>query len=421
MDEAPTDDAIRSDLIRSDLMRPDLIRSEGSRRRDGAIVVLAPSPWDDGGIARSTRTLLRALTDLYGSRRVGVLPVWAGSHPGGLRGQVLRSGEVRGGRERVPIRARVAYLLDALREAWEATGPGVLISAHAHLAPVAYLARLGRRHRTVVCAHGDEVWGRLPWSVAVSIRRADAVWAVSSFTAGRLRAGGLTSTTPVRVLPHAVSPEIADARAGGGRRDPLVLSVATLDQARRYKGVDTLLRAWSRVREHVPDAELLVVGDGDDRPRLEGIAEGHGIEGSVTFAGRVTDEQLARAYRDAALFALPGRARLGPDAKGEGFGLVFIEAAAAGLPVVAGRAGGATEAVRDGRTGLLVDPRDHGEVATGIVRLLTDRGLAREMGDTGRQWVRERFSFGRFRADVARLIGELGLVGLRNPVPRGPA
>lgn len=410
------DDASTDDLIRSDPIRP-----AGSRHGDGAIVVLAPSPWDDGGIARSTRTLLRALTDLYGSRCVGVLPVWAGSHPGGLPGRVLRRGEVRGDHERVPIRARVAYLLDALREAWEAPGPGVLISAHAHLAPVAYLASLGRRHRTVVCAHGDEVWGRLPWSVTASIRRADAVWAVSSFTAGRLRAGDLTFTTPVRVLPHAVSPEIVDSGPRGDRRDLLVLSVATLDRARRYKGVDTLLRAWPGVREHVPDAELLVVGDGDDRPRLEGIAEGHGIEGSVTFAGRVTDEQLVRAYRDAALFALPGRARLGPDAKGEGFGLVFIEAAAAGLPVVAGRAGGATEAVRDGHTGLLVDPRDHGEVASGIVRLLTDRGLAREMGDAGRQWVKERFSFGRFRADVARLIGELGLAGLRNPVRGGPA
>lgn len=391
------------------LRHRDESRQPGPTRVD--VVVLAASPWDDGGIARSTRTLLRALTDLHGEESVGVLPVWAGSGSVRLPGELLRTGCVRDGRQRVPLRARLAYLLDALRVVRHGPNPQILITTHAHLAPVAELASRLRGRRTVVCAHGDEVWGPLSRPVMASLRHADAIWAVSTFTADRLRAKDLDSATRIRVLPHAVSPEVRVSPGNDSTERPLVLSVATLDSARRYKGVDTLLRAWPRVQEHVPEAELLVIGEGNDRGRLEGIVSAHGVDHAVTFAGRVSDEHLAQAYEGATLFALPGRARLGPDPAGEGFGLVFIEAATAGLPIVAGRAGGATEAVRHGRTGLLVDPEDLRDVAAGIVRLLGDRSLAREMGARGRRWVTQRFSYGRFRADVARLIGEIDGTG----------
>src|SRR5207249_10983994 len=113
----------------------------------------------------------------------------------------------------------------------------------------------------------------------------------------------------------------------------------------------------------VRDAELVIVGDGPDRQRLERTASLLRLDGRVRFAGRVSDEELASLYAGATVFALPGRARLGPHPEGEGFGLVFIEAGAAGLPVVAGRAGGTTEAVVDGETGLLVDPEDPDDIA----------------------------------------------------------
>lgn len=368
------------------------------------VLVLAPEPGEHGGIGRATRTLLRALTDLLGHRQVGILPLWAPPDPSALRGHLLSPGVDKGDRRRVPIRVRVRYLVDAARAVWRSPSPVLVIVAHAHLAPVAgVIARLGD-HQYVVWAHGDEVWGRMSRLVTASLRNADALWAVSDFTAERLRDKGLGDDTRIEVLRHALPPEVdLDAHAGS-REGPQVLSVAALDSTRRYKGIDTLLNAWPLILARVPGARLVVVGNGDDRPRLEGLAAKHDVTKSVTFAGRVSDARLAKAYSSATVFALPARAKLGPCSKGEGFGLVLVEAAAAGLPVVAGRAGGATEAVRNGQTGFLVDPEDHGKVASTITALLTDPELAQNMGEAGRRWVRERFSYRRFRRDVSRLI-----------------
>ncbi len=97
----------------------------------------------------------------------------------------------------------------------------------------------------------------------------------------------------------------------------------------RYKGVDLLLRAWPKVRAEV-DAELLVVGDGPDLSYLRGVAREEGVEDSVRFTGRVSDEELAAAYGSATVFALPARFRLSPTPEGEGFGLVYAEAGATG-------------------------------------------------------------------------------------------
>jgi len=158
----------------------------------------------------------------------------------------------------------------------------------------------------------------------------------------------------------------------------------------------------------VPDARLTVVGDGPDRDRLERIATCLGIDARVQFAGEVDDERLRLLYTTAGVFALPGRVRLQPAPEGEGFGLVFLEAAAAGLPVVAGRAGGAVDAVVDLHTGFLVDPEDSEAVAARLVELLEDPDLARRLGDMGRARVAKEFSFERFaerlRAMVDRLL-----------------
>jgi phosphatidylinositol alpha-1,6-mannosyltransferase len=171
--------------------------------------------------------------------------------------------------------------------------------------------------------------------------------------------------------------------------------------------VDTLLLAWLHVLRHAPDAELTVIGDGDDRARLERRAERLGVASRVRFRGRVSDAELRDAYAQARVFALPGRARLGAHAEGEGFGLVFLEAAAAGLPSVAGRAGGAVEAVEDGVTGILVDPNSPQAVARAIVSILREPDLARSMGEAGRRRVEREFSGERFRGRIGALIAEL--------------
>ncbi|NGO73967.1 glycosyltransferase family 4 protein, partial [Streptomyces boncukensis] len=162
---------------------------------------------------------------------------------------------------------------------------------------------------------------------------------------------------------------------------PVVLCVARLVPR---KGQDALIRALPRVRRAVPDATLLLVGAGPDERRLRALARRtgglRGAAGAVLFAGGLPHGALPPYYAAADVFAMPCRSRrLGLEA--EGLGIVFLEAAAAGLPVLAGASGGAPETVRDGETGRVVDGRDVGAVADRLVQLLTGPGA---MGEKGR-------------------------------------
>jgi phosphatidylinositol alpha-1,6-mannosyltransferase len=157
----------------------------------------------------------------------------------------------------------------------------------------------------------------------------------------------------------------------------------------------------------VPEATLWIVGDGDDRERLETFVSVLGIEESVRFKGHVSNDELVTSYEEANVFALPGRARLTPKPKGEGFGLVFVEAAAAGLPCIAGRAAGAAEAVKDGTTGVLVDPLSHVDVANAVVHLLQNPDQAQEMGEAGRKHVNARHTTAEFRSAIGSALSQL--------------
>jgi phosphatidylinositol alpha-1,6-mannosyltransferase len=149
-----------------------------------------------------------------------------------------------------------------------------------------------------------------------------------------------------------------------------------------------MVRATPLIRAQVPDVEWVIVGDGPLRGEIERLAMSHGVEGAARFVGEVPVEQLDRWLQRADVFAMPSRVpveRLG----GEGFGIVYLEAAANGLPVVAGNVGGALDAVVDQKTGLLVDPADHAAVAAAISRLLRDPPLATAMGRAGAERARQ--------------------------------
>ncbi|HTA35285.1 MAG TPA: glycosyltransferase family 4 protein, partial [Solirubrobacteraceae bacterium] len=152
----------------------------------------------------------------------------------------------------------------------------------------------------------------------------------------------------------------------------------------RYKGHDVMVRALALVLAKVPDARWVVIGDGSLRPAIEALARSYGVERSISFLGAVSDDERDAWLRRARLLAMPSRLPAGPCA-GEGFGIVYLEAGAYGKPVVAGNVGGALDAVRDGETGLLVDPLDPLAVADAIVSLLLDDALAARLGVAGRR------------------------------------
>jgi phosphatidylinositol alpha-1,6-mannosyltransferase len=154
------------------------------------------------------------------------------------------------------------------------------------------------------------------------------------------------------------------------------------------KGQDTLIHALPEVRRAVPDAMLLLVGAGRYRTELETRAGAAGVSDAVVFTGGVSHEALPAHFAAGDVFAMPCRTRRhGLDV--EGLGIVFLEASAAGLPVLVGDSGGAPDAVRDGETGYLVDGRDVSAVADRLVTLLSDDALRQRMGIAGRAWVEQ--------------------------------
>jgi phosphatidylinositol alpha-1,6-mannosyltransferase len=195
-------------------------------------------------------------------------------------------------------------------------------------------------------------------------------------------------------IPDDASPLPSDA--------PTVLTIARIVD--RYKGHDVMVRALALVRQTVPGARWVVIGDGSLRPAIEELARASGLGEAVLFLGAVSDEQRSQWLRRADVFAMPSRVPADGHA-GEGFGISFLEAGAHGKPVVAGGVGGALDSVVDGRTGLLVDPTDPVAVADALVRLLSDRDLAARLGRGGAERARE-FAWPRIAARVEALLLE---------------
>jgi phosphatidyl-myo-inositol dimannoside synthase len=264
-----------------------------------------------------------------------------------------------------------------------------------------------------VLTHGAEVWAAgIPGSARAlwyACSRATTVFAVSRYTAARVRPP-LPPDVPLVILPPGVDterfrPDIS-GREVRGRFDLDGTPVAVcISRMVTRKGQDTLIRGWRKVLRRVPEARLLLVGDGPSRIRLEALAAEKGITSSVIFAGQVSEDALPSFYAAGDVFAMPCRSRKG-GLEVEGFGIVFLEAAAVGLPVVAGNSGGAAEAVEHGETGFVVDGTDVDGVANSVADLLEDPARAATMGKTGRLRVEQDFAWPRV---IERLA--VGLVG----------
>jgi phosphatidylinositol alpha-1,6-mannosyltransferase len=189
-------------------------------------------------------------------------------------------------------------------------------------------------------------------------------------------------------------------RARYGLADrPVVVCVSRLVPR---KGQDTLIRSLPAIRRRVPDAALLIVGGGPHRSTLHRLAREDGVEPHVVITGSVPWAELPAHYAAGNVYAMPCRTRRrGLDV--EGLGIVYLEASATGLPVVAGDSGGAPDAVLDGTTGYVVNGREPDAVADRVATLLSDEALARRMGTAGRAWVESQWRW-QTQADRMRAL-----------------
>lgn len=265
----------------------------------------------------------------------------------------------------------------------------------------------------LAAAHGVEYWTSIAPGTHALMRRATRSCSrvpvmCSRFIARRVRTA-VPRSVPVSVLyPGAdverFRPDLPtdDLRTDLGVHDrPVVVCVSRLV---RRKGQDVLIRGMERVRRRVPDATLVIVGGGPDEPRIRRLAA-EAPAGSVVLTGLVPEEDLPRYYAMGDVFAMPCRSRLG-GLEVEGWGNVFIEAAACGRPVVVGDSGGARESLVDGETGILVDGSEVEEVADAVSALLADPALASAMGTAGRERVLRSHTWPTVAATLAGWLRE---------------
>jgi phosphatidylinositol alpha-1,6-mannosyltransferase len=201
-------------------------------------------------------------------------------------------------------------------------------------------------------------------------------------------------------LPEKSAPDILRQELGLENKK-LIVSVGRLVHR---KGQDRLIEALAVVRREIPEAHLLLVGEGPYRQTLEAIAAKVGVSESVTFIGRVQYAELPRYIRCGDLFAMPSRSRF-RGLEVEGLGIVYLEASACGLPVIAGNSGGAPDAVVDGKTGIVVDGTNAGEIAGAIVKILNDPAMADRMGKAGREWIVDQWSWENWSRKFQQVLG----------------
>jgi phosphatidylinositol alpha-1,6-mannosyltransferase len=255
-----------------------------------------------------------------------------------------------------------------------------------------------------VFLHGVEAWRRLSPTDRSMLRGASLRLANTAHTASRVMQANpeigvvascpLALTTAIATAPavpdYQLPPSIADRTA------QLVLMVGGLRGDQAYKGHDQVLQAWPAVVAAVPNARLVIVGEGDDRPRLERLARQTGAGDRITFTGFASDALLAATYERASLFVMPS--------KGEGFGLVYVEAMAQGVPCIGSLHDAAGDVIVDGRTGLLVDQDNIRAIGEAIISLLRDPERRRAMGVAAQTRVREEFTTAAFRARLNTIL-----------------
>ncbi len=265
----------------------------------------------------------------------------------------------------------------------------------------------------VALTHGLEA-GLPDVGLGVLVRRATrglaAVTTISDWAEQRLRphvrAGRIE-----RVPPGVDVGRFTPAVDGGKLRrewgvPPDAPVVGCVSRLVRRKGQDRLVDVWSAVRRRHRDAWLVLVGEGPLERTLRRRIIGLGGGSQVVLAGRVGWDELPAAYAAFDVFAMPCRTRLaGIDV--EGLGMVYLEAQARGIPVVAGRSGGAPETVRDGVTGCVVDGRDGQQIAAALDRWLSDAGARGAAGRAGRSWVEERWSWSAIATTFAALLDDV--------------
>lgn len=354
-----------------------------------AEVLLTDALGGIGGIAKFNRDLLGALDAMPECREIWAYPRLVQRQPEPVPAKVRYFFKA--------ARGKTAYLAAVIRQCLGSRPIDLVLCGHLNLLPLAWLVSAVKRCPLLLVVHGIEAWQ--PHRSALVRRllgRVDRIAAVSRYTAQRLTAWSALPADRISILPNCV--DLSDfvprernaalARKLGIEHRRVLLTVGRLVGKERYKGFDEVLEALPVLAEHCPDLMYVIVGDGDDRPRLERKAAALGLAARVVFTGYVSEEEKKDLYALADAYAMPSR--------GEGFGIVYLEAMASGVPAIGSTQDGSRDALLDGKLGALVDPDDRNALVSAV-----REALARPRG---RPPGLEHFDVAAFRARLGALV-----------------
>lgn len=356
-----------------------------------------------GGIQTLSRFLVRALRDIYPEARICVLSKndtsfpeaafdWSttftplGWWPPGLR--------------------TAAFSAELFRRA-ALERPDLIITTHPNFTPVARWLQKAFRIPYMAVGNGIDVWQIHSSQMRSGLRHADALVAISEYTRQRMTDSVGVDANRISLFPCTVDadqftrgpkPRFLQKRYGLRLDQPVILTITRLSSAERYKGYDQVLSALPAVRERSPNVRYILGGRGDDRPHVEAMVRELGISDNVILAGYIPQHELCAHYNLCDVFAMPS--------KGEGFGIVFLEALACGKPVLAGNKDGSVDAVLHGKVGALVDPDNLQEIEHALVQILSGTHpleILRQPEEL-RRAVIEAYGYDRFKESVRKVV-----------------
>lgn len=293
---------------------------------------------------------------------------------------------------------RVGFLFAALAAARRAN---LVLFGHVNFSSLALLAGSPAKSLLV---YGVDVWHKLPILQKFGVSRMQRIFSISSFTAESMASLNRIEQDRFTILPLTLDPAYIDhgSRQSSARRElclpsgPMLLTVSRLSTSDAYKNIDRLLQALPPIFQRFPDAFSVIIGDGDDRFRLERVSHDLGIASKVFFCGRVSDHLLPAYYKNCDIFALPSTK--------EGFGIVFLEAMYYGKPCIGANWGGVPEVVANNHTGILVDSPSPANIQNALLCLLDNPSLMTTFGERGKTRFEQEFAFRRFCERVEDII-----------------
>ncbi|MEH1842668.1 MAG: glycosyltransferase family 4 protein [Nostoc sp.] len=285
--------------------------------------------------------------------------------------------------------------------------PTIVISTHVNYATACYILKLLTGIPYWVVAHGLEVWDIENNVIKLALVNADKIISVSNYTRQRLLQYKNIESEKIVFLPNTFDankfkinskPTYLLKQYNLTDKQPVILTVTRMGRMAKYKGYEQMLYALLKVRLHVPNVHFMLVGKGDDIPRIQALVSNLNLQNCVTIAGFVPDEELCDYYNLCDVFALPS--------KGEGFGIVYLEALACGKPVLAGKQDGSIEPLAEGKLGCLVDPDNIEEIADNLIQILQGDYYNSRIYQPEylQQKTIEAFDFSQFCTSLAKIV-----------------